>query len=169
MLLVLGLILVAFECPDARGAQYQEFEITPHLIKDPKAENTMALFFKGPTRGYQHCELLFLGPELKADLQVCPGLYAPDETESLKDKAWAKGKKGRYGFWRATFKTPVLKDVAAAVLTGIGGGGVLGAVKGGGGTTTTNHYYTITGYNAGQAGDLTTTIRQTQLLQQAIG
>jgi len=105
------------EHPDARGAQYQEFEITPHLIKDPKAENTMALFFKGPTRGYQHCELLFLGPELKADLQVCPGLYAPDETESLKDKGWAKAKKGRYGFWRANFKTPALKDVAAAVLT----------------------------------------------------
>ena len=105
------------EHPDARGAQYQEFEITPHLIKDPKAENTMALFFKGPTRGYQHCELLFLGPELKADLQACPGLYAPDETESLKDKGWAKGKKGRYGFWRASFKTPPLKDVAAAVLT----------------------------------------------------
>ena len=41
--------------------------------------------------------------------------------------------------------------------------------QGRGGTTTTNHYYTITGYNAGQAGDLTTTIRQTQLLQQAIG
>ena len=27
------------EHPDARGAQYQEFEITPYLIKDPKAEN----------------------------------------------------------------------------------------------------------------------------------
>jgi len=68
-----------------------------------------------------------------------------------------------------TLAEQAVESVAAAVLTGIGGGGVLGAVKGGGGTTTTNHYYTITGYNAGQAGDLTTTIRQTQLLQQAIG
>jgi hypothetical protein len=103
--------------PDARGAQFQEFEITPHLIKDPKAENTMALFFKGPTRGFEHCELLFLGPELKAEIDACPGYYAADETEALKDKNWAKTGKGRWGFWRAQFKTPPLKDVAAAVLT----------------------------------------------------
>lgn len=105
------------EHPDARGAQYQEFEITPYLIKDPKAENTMALFFRGPTKGYQHCELLFLGPELKAEMHIAPGLYAADENEALKDKGWVKARKGRYGFWRGSFKAPVLKDVAAAVLT----------------------------------------------------
>jgi len=108
---------LAGQHPDARGAQYQEFEITPHLIKDPKAENTMALFFRGPTKGYQHCELLFLGTELKADLTACPGFYAADENESLKDKAWSKTAKGRWGFWRANFKTPILKDIAAVVLT----------------------------------------------------
>jgi len=108
---------LAGQHPDARGAQYQEFEITPHLIKDPKAENTMALFFKGPTKGYQHCELLFLGPELKAELHACSGFYAEDETEALKDKGWSKTKKGKWGFWRALFKTPPLKDVAAAVLS----------------------------------------------------
>ena len=105
------------EHPDARGAQYQEFEITPHLIQDRKAENTMALFFKGPTRGYQHCELLFLGPELNAQLDICQGLAAPDEVEVLKDKGWSKPKKGRYGFWKTSFKTPPLKEVAAAVLS----------------------------------------------------
>ena len=113
------------EHPDARGAQYQEFEITPYLIKDPakpghydgRAENTMALFFKGPTKGYQHCELLFLGPELKAEMSTCEGLAGPDEYEAMKDKGWSKPKKGRYGFWKAAFKTPPLKDVAAAVLT----------------------------------------------------
>ncbi|HTB34193.1 MAG TPA: beta-galactosidase, partial [bacterium] len=99
------------EHPDARGAQYQEFEITPHLIKDSKAENTMALFFKGPTRGYQHCELLFLGPELNAQLDICEGLAAPDEVEVLKDKGWSKPKKGRYGYWKTSFKTPPLKEV----------------------------------------------------------
>lgn len=105
------------EHPDARGAQYQEFELTPYLIKDPKAENTMALFFKGPTKGYQHCELLFLGPELKAEMHIAPGLFAADETECLRDKGWAKARKGRYGFWRGGFKCPPLKDVAAAVLS----------------------------------------------------
>jgi hypothetical protein len=105
------------EHPGARGAQYQEFEITPYLIKDPKAENTMALFFKGPTSGYQHCELLFLGSELKAEMQIAPGLYADNEWEAVKDKGWVKARKGRYGFWRGSFKTPPLKDVAAAVLS----------------------------------------------------
>ncbi|MGH7441409.1 MAG: hypothetical protein ACREKE_01920, partial [bacterium] len=70
--------------PGGRGARYQEFEITPHLIKDSKAENTMALFFKGPTQGYQHCELLFLGRELKAELKACAGFYAANEDEALK-------------------------------------------------------------------------------------
>ncbi len=102
--------------PDARGAQYQEFEITPHLIKDPRAENTMALFFKGPTKGYQHCELLFLGGELKATFQACAGFHSPAETEALKDKGWAKQAKGRWGFWRTAFKTPPLKDVAGVQL-----------------------------------------------------
>lgn len=108
---------LAGQHPDARGAQYQEFEITPHLIKDPKAENTMALFFKGPSKGFQHCELVFLGGELKAELKACAGFYGPDETEALKDKGWSKASKGRWGFWRASFKTPPTKDVAGAFLT----------------------------------------------------
>ncbi len=107
---------LAGQHPDARGAQYQEFEITPHLIKDPRAENTMALFFRGPTRGYQHCELLFLGAELKSELKACPGFYAADEFEALKDKGWSKVSKGRWGFWRASFKAPATKDLAGAVL-----------------------------------------------------
>lgn len=99
--------------PDALGAQYQEFELTPQLIQ---GENTMALFFKGPTQGYQHCELLFLGPELRCKLEACEGLYGPNEAEALKDKGWSRTGKGRYGFWRATFKAPALKDVESAWL-----------------------------------------------------
>jgi beta-galactosidase len=102
------------EHPDARGAQYQEFELTPYLIA---GENTMALFFKGPASGFQHCELLFLGADLKAKMTICEGLYAPDETLAMKDKGWSKAKKGKYGFWRTSFKTPPLKDVASASLS----------------------------------------------------
>jgi hypothetical protein len=115
------------EHPDARGAQYQEFELSPYLLKkkkddpslgyfDSKNENTMALFFKGPTSGYQHCELLFLGADLRPKLSICEGLYAADELEALKDKNWSKSKKGKYGFWRSSFKTPPLKDVAGVTL-----------------------------------------------------
>ena len=115
------------EHPDARGAQYQEFELSTHLLKkkkddpslghfDSKNENTMALFFKGPTSGYQHCELLFLGADLKSKMTICEGLYAPNELEALKDKGWSKAKKGKHGFWRSSFKTPPLKDVAAVTL-----------------------------------------------------
>ncbi|MES2200749.1 MAG: beta-galactosidase, partial [candidate division FCPU426 bacterium] len=94
--------------PDKLGSQYHEFELTPYLIKE---ENTVALFFKGPTSGFQHSELLFLGPELKCKMEVCEGVYAPDETEALKDKGWSKTKKGRYGFWRGSFKSPNLKQL----------------------------------------------------------
>mgnify|MGYP000989608577 CR=1 FL=1 len=77
---------------------------------------------------------------------------------------------------------PTLAPIlAAAVDQAIGSaikqledGSVTGATKGSGGgsrttttTTTTNHNYTINGYNQGQAGDLTSAIRQMQLLQDA--
>ena len=99
--------------PDKLGSGYHEFELTPDLIKD---ENTVALFFKGPTAGFQHSELLFLGAELKAKMEICEGAWAPDEADALKDKAWAKGKKSKYGFWRTSFKAPSLKDVSAATV-----------------------------------------------------
>ena len=77
---------------------------------------------------------------------------------------------------------PTLAPIlAAAVDQAIGSaikqledGSVTGATAGTGSgsrttttTTTTNHNYTINGYNQGQAGDLTTAIRQMQLLQDA--
>ncbi len=114
------------EHPDARGAQYQEFELsTPHLKKkkddpslghfDRKNENTMALFFKGPTRGYQHCELLFLGPEL--NVEAGPSARAwPRRTRSRSSRTRAGASRPRrasYGFWKTSFKTPPLKEVAA--------------------------------------------------------
>ncbi len=102
--------------PDRLGSQYQEFELTSQLLKDKGAENTVALFFKGPTSGFQHSELLFLGADLKGKIEVCEGAYAPNENEALKDKGWAKGKKARYGFWRGSFKAAASKDLAACWL-----------------------------------------------------
>ena len=32
----------------------------------------------------------------------------------MKDKAWAKNKKARYGFWRGTFKATVTKQMESA-------------------------------------------------------
>ncbi len=99
--------------PDKMGSGYVEFELTPYLIS---GENTVTFFFKGPTTGFQHSELLFLGPELKAKMDICEGAYAPHEVEALKDKGWSKTKKAKLGFWRATFKSVAAKDLDAAWL-----------------------------------------------------
>lgn len=63
-----------------------------------------------------------------------------------------------------------VETVAASVLSGIGLGSAVGGVttSSGGAPSNVTHQYYITGYNAGQATDLTTQIRQTQLLQSAL-
>lgn len=99
--------------PDFTGSGYQEIDLTPSLIN---GENTVALFFKGPTQGFEKSEILFLGPELPVKMEVCEGLYAPEETKILKDKAWSGGQKGKFGFWRASFKTLPSKDLSSAWL-----------------------------------------------------
>jgi hypothetical protein len=98
--------------PDFTGSGYQEIELTPGLIN---GENTVALFFKGPTQGgFEKSEILFLGPELPLKMEVCEGIYGPEETRVLKAKAWSKGQKGKFGFWRASFKALPSKDLSSA-------------------------------------------------------
>jgi hypothetical protein len=105
--------------PDFTGAGYKEIELTPNLIS---GENTVALFFKGPTQGFEKSEMLFLGSELPLQMEVCEGLYGPEEMDVLKDKGWAKGGKAAFGFWRASFKSVVSKDLSSAWLTLKGNG-----------------------------------------------
>ncbi len=99
--------------PDSSGSSYKDIELTPNLIP---GENTVALFFKGPTQGFERCEMQVLGPELPVTLQVCEGVFEPGEVAVLKDKGWSKSKKAAFGFWRATFKAPLGKGLSSAWL-----------------------------------------------------
>jgi hypothetical protein len=99
--------------PDLSGSGYKEIELTPALIQ---GENTLALFFKGPTSGFEKAELLYLGAELKADFTACEGAYGPDELEVLEDKDWSKSRKGKVGFWRGQFKSLPVKELSSAWL-----------------------------------------------------
>jgi len=99
--------------PDLSGSGYKEIELTPALIQ---GENTLALFFKGPTSGFEKAELLYLGAELKAELTACEGAFGPDELKVLESKDWSKTRKGKFGFWRGGFKALPIKELASAWL-----------------------------------------------------
>ena len=99
--------------PDKLGSQYKELELTPQLIN---GENTLALFFKGPTNQYRHCELLLLGEEMQGDLTVCEGVWPKNDLDVLKSKKWTKSSKSKFGYWKGQFSVAVNQQVAAASL-----------------------------------------------------
>jgi beta-galactosidase len=99
--------------PDYLGSQYKEIDLTPYLIP---GENTVALFFKGPTKDWRMAKILFLGSKLDCSLRVAEGFFASDETLVLKNKNWSRSQKSGQGFWHAQFKGPGSKDVCAAML-----------------------------------------------------